>query len=82
MIKLGHCELRQQLPCLDVIADIDVALDDIAGGAGVDFRGRERSRRGRQDDRHGAGARLHGRDAHPRHEIARLLRGRHDLLVL
>jgi hypothetical protein len=33
--ELRHRQLRQQLALFDVIADVDIALGDIAGGAGL-----------------------------------------------
>ncbi len=82
IVEFRHSELRQQFPCLNAIADIDVALDDIAGRAGIDIRRREGGRGTRQGDRHGAGAFLDRRDAHTGYEITRLLGGRDDVLTL
>ncbi len=82
VIELRHRQLRQQFSCLDAIADVDVALGDVAGRAGIDVRLRECGRRARQGDRHDGRARLDRRDAHAGHEITLLLGGRHDLLLL
>ena len=57
MIELGRGDLGQQLARLDVVADIDLALVDVAAGAGKDIGGGEGRRGGRQADRHRAGAR-------------------------
>ena len=42
MIELGGDDFRQQLSLLDVIADVDVSLVDVAAGAGEDVRRRIR----------------------------------------
>ena len=74
MIELGRGDLREKLALLDVVADIDVALVDIAAGTGEDVcRGKGRGG-GRQGDGHGAVARLDRANADLGHEIGPLLR--------
>jgi hypothetical protein len=61
VIELRHCELRQQISCLDAIPDVDVALGDVAGRAGIDTRRGECSRRAGQGDRNRRSAPRRGR---------------------
>src|SRR5262245_50606843 len=82
MIELGSDDLRQQLPLLDAIPDIDLALLDVAAGAGEDVGDRERGGRGRQADHHVVGARAHRRQPKARHEVALLLGCRQGGVVL
>ena len=82
MVKFGHSKLRKQFSRHDMIADIDIALFDIARGASIDVRFRESGRRCRQGDDDIAGARPYGRDPHARYEITNLLGGRHHLPLL
>jgi hypothetical protein len=44
VIKLRDCELGQEIPCLDAVPNIDLALDDVAGRASIDT---SRGKRGR-----------------------------------
>ncbi len=78
MIELRRDDLGQQLPLFHAIADVGVALVDIAARAGVHIRNGERGGGCGQCDEHGRIARLHGGHAHARYEIANLLGGRHD----
>ena len=48
MIELRCYDFGQQLPCLHVVADIDLALVDVAAGARKHIGGRECRGRGRQ----------------------------------
>jgi hypothetical protein len=75
-------ELSQELALFDAIADVDIALGNVASGAGINVRVRKRSRRPRQGDRHDAGVRLDRRDVHAGHEITLPFGCRHDLLML
>ena len=52
MIELGRRDLGQKLACLDAVADIDIALVDIAAGPREDVRRRECRGRGGQGDEH------------------------------
>jgi hypothetical protein len=81
-VEFRYCELRQQIAGLDAIADIDVALGDVAGRAGIDARGSEGGGGAGQTDRNGSGARLDCRDTQGGHEIALLLCSGRDFLPL
>ena len=48
VLDLGRSDLREELPGLDVIADIDIALQHIAAGAGINICRLEAERRGGQ----------------------------------
>jgi hypothetical protein len=65
-----------------MIADVNVSLSDIAGGASINVRVRERGRRCRQRDDDIAGARPYGRDTNARYELASVIGGRYDLPLL
>src|SRR5258707_10631578 len=82
MVKFRHSKLRKRTSCLDVIADVNIALFDIACGASIDVCVRERGSRCRQGDDYVAGARPYGRDTNTRYEITKLLGGRLDLPLL
>ena len=82
MIKLRAVICASSSSGLDAVADVDVALVDIAAGASKDVRRRERQGGGGQCDGHGGAARLHGRHANARHEVAALLGSRRDLALL
>ena len=81
MVELRDCELRQDISVLDVIANVDIALGDIAGCAGIDVRGSERGRGAREGHRNRSGVRHDGCSPQTRHEIALLPCSRHDLLL-
>ena len=82
MIEFRRGDLSQKLAILDAVADVDVALVDIAAGAGEDV-GLGESRGGaRQGDEHGLVARLDRGDMEARHEIGLPLRGGRNLAVL
>jgi hypothetical protein len=74
MLDLRCGDMRKQLAGLHVVTDINVALVDIAAGAGEDIGLSERRRRGRQSNDHGGIARLDGGDAELGH-IVLMLRG-------
>ena len=82
IVDFRHRQLRQQIAGLDAIADIDLALGDIAGRAGIDARRSEGGGGAGQADRHGCGARLDRRDTQGGHEIALLLCSGRDFLPL
>ena len=67
--------LGEKLPGLDVIADVDIALGNVAADRAINVGGLEGLGRARQLRRHHAVVRAHRRDAHSRHQIA-ALRGR------
>ena len=82
MIQFRYSELRKKLAGLDVIADIDIALFDVAGSACIDVRIRERGGRCRQGHDDVPRTRADGRDTNARHEIANLPGGRRDRALL
>ena len=80
--ELRGDDLHQQLPLLHVIADVDVALVDIAAGASEYVGDRKRGGRGRQRDRHIIPARPHRLNPQGRDGIETLLGGRHSPYTL
>src|SRR5229473_2681117 len=82
VIELGRHDRGQELACFHPVADIDVALIDVAAGTGEDVGGGEgRRRAGQADDPIGL-AGPHRADTDGRHEVAPLLGGCHDLAIL
>src|SRR5918996_3207770 len=79
MVELGGGNVRQQGSGLDPIANIDVALFDVAVGARKDIRGLKGCRGRRQADRNLAVAGADRRDANAGDKSLALLRGGRDL---
>ena len=69
MVDLRRGDFGEKLSLLHLIADIDIALGDIAAGAREDIGGREGRRRAGQRHQHGGVARLDRGCAHCRHEV-------------
>src|ERR1700677_4100347 len=67
---------------IDPIANIDVSLSNIAGGAGVYVRVGKGSRRCGQSNNDNSGANSYAYNANVRHEVTNLFRGRHNELLL
>ncbi len=82
VVELRGDDLDQQLALLHVVADIDIALFDVAACASKDVGGRECGGGSRQADDHGAVARAHRSHAQSWHKIATLLCRGHGLLLL
>ena len=82
VVELRGDDLHQQLPLLHVIADVDIALVDIAAGASEYVGDRKRGGRGRQRDRHIISARPHRLNPQGRDGIETLLGGRHSPYTL
>ena len=79
MIELGGRDLHQQLPGLDMAADIDVAPGDVAARARVDIGLRECFGRGRPAHCHRTGARADRCRPHAWNVLFAALRRRRDL---
>jgi hypothetical protein len=82
MLDLRRGDVGEEVAFLDIVADVDVALVDIAAGAREDIRLGKCRRGGRQGDDHSRIAWLDGGDAELRHIVFMLLCGGHNLLVL
>src|SRR6185437_13041333 len=82
MIQLRCHDFGQQLSSFYVVADIDLALVDVATGARENICVRERRGGGRQSDDFGTGARPHGRDSYLWNQVAARLQGGHHLTML
>jgi hypothetical protein len=81
MIEFRHCKVRKQASCLHMVADVNVALGDVAGCAGIDARGSKCGRRARKGDRNRGAVRRNRCDTIAGHEIAILPGRRQDLLL-
>src|SRR6202011_3741458 len=82
VVEFGHCELCEQFALLDMIPDIDIALDNVTGGAGVDVcrsKGGRSPMKGHRIDRRTC---LNGSDKHGRSEAARLIGCQKSLSLL
>ena len=73
--------LDQQIPGLDLAADVDGTLGDITARAGIDVSLLECFGSAGPAHRHRTAARPHRRGPHARDEVAALLGGRHHLRV-
>src|SRR5262245_8625719 len=82
MIEFRCNDLRQQLTFLDVVADINLALGDIAAGTREDVGGCESRGRCRQAYDVDPAAGLDGRHANVRDKIATLFGGGQGLAIL
>ena len=81
VVEFGGGNVRQQGAGLDLIADVDVALLDVAAGAREDVRRFECGRRRRQADGHLAVAGADRGDANIGNKRPALLRGGRDIEV-
>jgi hypothetical protein len=79
VVNLGGGDVRQQISRLDPIADVDIALFDVAAGTREDSRRLERRRARRQTDGDLAAAVAHQGYANVRNEGPYPLRGRRGI---
>src|SRR4029077_8676425 len=82
VIEFGRPDLRQQITCLHMIADIDLARLDVAVGPSENIGRRVRKGRARQADGHLAAGSAHLGYGNGRDKIPLLLGSRHDLALL
>jgi hypothetical protein len=82
VLDLGSGDFGQELPGLDVIADIDIALGDIAAGARIDVGLHKAERRCGQCHVQPSEPLRHLLDMHARDEVRLPLGGGRDLAML
>src|SRR5260370_9679731 len=80
--EVGGCERGQKFILFRVIANIDIALIDVAGSSSVDVGCGEGGRGARQGGRGDERARLNWSHSNRRREVTRLVGGRPNLLLL